>query len=227
MRRIPPLNMVCQDIWPTSHTDQIDDMEEDQSTIPQVSVSAPRLQPAIPPNPPINRLFLLPAYPTFDRYGAINRDHLLLANIPRRALTNEQQRRRDYHSFHQPFTLIDQSNDVTVRPFFVSIYHHMYEDLTQRFHVDNAILDYNYERLRQCIHIMTQERVRYGLDPQNTMGREQLRIDEYALALEFYLQIDGKFDDRHIFSLIYLYIFSRSFLYENMLFSSCSTFIIQ
>ena len=67
----------------------------------------------------------------------------------------------------------------------------MYADLARRFHVDNAILDYNYERLRECINIVTQERIRHGLYPANTVGSVQLRIDEYALALEFYLQIDG------------------------------------
>ena len=111
---------------------------------------------------------------------------------PRRELTSEQQRRRSHHTFHQPFTLIDQSTDISVRPFFAYIYQQLYEDIGRRCHLDNAILDYNYERLRQCLNIMTQERIRYGFYAETVVGSEQLRIDEYALAMEFYLQMDGQ-----------------------------------
>ncbi|CAF4322174.1 unnamed protein product, partial [Adineta steineri] len=142
--------------------------------------------------PIMNRLSLLPAYPTFDRFRPINRDHLLLANVSCQELTHEQQRRRNHYTFHHPFTIIDQSVDISVRPFFIYIYHHLYEDLAQRFHLNNAILDYNYERLRQCLNIMTQERIQYDYLSETTIGSEQLRIDEYALGLEFYLQIDDE-----------------------------------
>ena len=193
MRRSQQIDF-CRDLWPSNKNDMIvdgDDSVHDQENNPQPSPTTDPIQPFISSNPIINRLSLLPAYPTFDRFGPINRDHLLLANVPRRELTTEQRRRRDHHSFHQPFTLIDQSSGITVQPFFVHIYQHMYADLTRRFHVDNAIIDYNYERLRECINIVTQERIRHGLYPANMVGSVQLRIDEYALALEFYLQIDG------------------------------------
>ena len=146
----------------------------------------------ISPNSRVDRLTLLPAYPTFDRFGPVNRDHLLLANVPRQDLTVEQRRRRNHHSFHPPFAVIDQSVDSAVRPFFIYVYRQLYGDLARRFEVDDAILDYNYERLRECINIMTQERIRHGLLPVTTVGSEQLRIDEYPLALEFYLQIDDR-----------------------------------
>ena len=160
MRRSQQIDF-CRDLWPSDKNDMIvddDDTVHDQENNPQQSSTTDHIRPLIPSNPIINRLSLLPAYPTFDRFGPINRDHLLLANVPRRELTVEQRRHRDHHSFHQPFTLIDQSNDIAVQPFFVYIYQHMYADLARRFHVDNAILDYNYERLRECINIMTQER---------------------------------------------------------------------
>ena len=146
----------------------------------------------ISPNANVDRLILLPAYPTFDRFGPINRDHLLLANVPRQELTIEQRRRRDRHSFHQPFAVIDHTVDGAARPFLVCLYQVLYGDLARRFQVDNAILDYNYERLRQCLNIMSQERIRHGLLPSMIVGSEQLRIDEYPLALEFYLQIDDR-----------------------------------
>lgn len=146
----------------------------------------------ISPNPSVDRLTLLPAYPSFDRFGLINRDHLLLANVPHQELTVEQRRRRDCHSFHPPFAVIDQSVDSAVRPFFVYVYRQMYGDLARRLQLDNAIIDYNYERLHEYINIMTQERIRHGLLPVTIVGSEQLRIDEYPLALEFFLKIDDR-----------------------------------
>lgn len=140
----------------------------------------------------VNRLSLLPAYPTFDRFGPMNEDHLLLANVPVQYLTNEQQRRRFHYQFHQPFILTNQSNDLDVRPFLVNIYERLYQNLTKRFHIDDATLDYNYRRLTMCINIMTQERIRYALLPLDIIGWKHIRTDEYALAVEFFLQIDGK-----------------------------------
>lgn len=178
MRRSRPVDF-CQDLWQLSTAEEKEDHEQ-------------LIQPLVPGNPPLNRLCLLAAYPTFDRFGSVSRDHLLLPNVPRRELTTEQQRRRTYHEFHQPFTLIDQSADISVRPFFVYVYQQLYEDLGRRCHLDNAILDYNYERLRQCLNVMTQERIQYGFCPETVVGSEQMRIDEYALAMEFYLQMDGQ-----------------------------------
>ena len=149
------------------------------------------IQPLKCSNPIVNRLSLLPAYPTFDRFGPINRDHLLLANISCSNLTKEQRRRRTYHSFHQPFTLTDEGNDISVRSPFLEVYDDLYGDLTGRFHIDNAILSYNYERLRTCMNIMIQERIRYGLLASDTIGMKELRMVEYPLAMEFYLQLDG------------------------------------
>ena len=144
-------------------------------------------------NPVVDRLSLLPAYPTFDRFGPINRDHLLLGNVPYQELTQDQQWRRSRrHLHHQPFMLTNQSMDINAQPFFVNVYHELYEDLTKRFQINDAILDYNYERLRDCINIMTQERIHYGLLPKHMVGIYEFRLAEYALAIEFYLQMDGQ-----------------------------------
>ncbi|CAF1403722.1 unnamed protein product [Adineta steineri] len=153
------------------HDDEINTIQDEQNNNPQQQSIQQEIQPLKCSNPIVNRLSLLPAYPTFDRFGPINRDHLLLANISSRNLTNEQRQRRIHHPFHQPFTLTN-------------------ENLTDRFQIDNAILDYNYERLRTCVNIMTQERIRYGLLSVDTIGMRELRIVEHALAMEFYLQID-------------------------------------
>ena len=193
MRRVRQQDLY-QNMWSTSDDD--DDNMDDNIHGEEISLKPSSdihlIQQTISSNPIVNRLCLLPAYPTFDRFGPINRDHLLLPNVPRRDLSVEQGRRRDRHLFHQPFTLIDQSNDMTIRPHLVDIYEYMYCDLVQRFQVDNAILDYNYKRLGECINMMTQERVRYGFLPENTVGSRQLRMEENVLALEFYLQFDGR-----------------------------------
>ncbi|CAF1358586.1 unnamed protein product [Adineta steineri] len=166
--------------------------DDEQNSSIKSSIEKQQIQPLKCSNPIMNRLSLLPAYPTFDRFGPINRDHLLLANISCSNLTKEQRQRRTYHSFHQPFTLTDESNDISVRSHFMKIYDKLYGDLSERFQIDNAILDYNYERIRTCMNIMVQERIRYRSLAMDTIGMEELRIVEHALAMEFYLQLDDE-----------------------------------
>ena len=45
----------------------------------------------------------------------------------------------------------------------IHLYRQLYSDLARRLQVDNAILDYNNERLRECINIIAQEHIRHGL----------------------------------------------------------------
>lgn len=71
--------------------------------------------------------------PIVDRFGPINRDHLLLATGSRQELTDEQRQCWDSHSFHPPLS--------AVRPRFAA----------HRLQMDNAILDYNYEPLRESL----------------------------------------------------------------------------
>ena len=62
--------------------------------------------PPIVSSPIVDRLALLPAYPSFDRFGTINRVHLLLVNVPHQKLTAEQRQCRDCHSFHPPLSAV-------------------------------------------------------------------------------------------------------------------------
>ncbi|CAF1431374.1 unnamed protein product [Adineta steineri] len=191
MHRTQEQQLLSSELLSSNSMGYIDDDDEQNNNLRHQSIKQ-EIQPLKCSNPVVNRLELLPAYPTFDRFGPINRDHLLLANIPSRNLTNEQRRRRNHYTFHQPFTVTDQSVHISVRPFFMNVYDKLYGDLTKRFQIDNAILDYNYERLRTCMNIMTQERIQYGLLPMHTIGMDELRIVEHALAMEFYLQIDDE-----------------------------------
>ena len=58
-----------------------------------------------------------------DRFGPINHDQLLWANVPRQELTIAQRQYRDCHSFHQPLSVV-------VRRFFDVDYWYVAEALT-------------------------------------------------------------------------------------------------
>ncbi|CAF1557995.1 unnamed protein product, partial [Adineta steineri] len=191
MHRAQEQQLLSSELLSSNSMEYIDD-DDEQIYNPQQQPIKQEIQPLNCSNPIVNRLSLLPAYPTFDRFGPINRDHLLLANISCSNLTKEQRQRRTYHSFHQPFTLTDESVHISVRSPFMKIYDELYGDLTKRFQIDNAILDYNYQRLHTCMNIMVQERIRYGLLAMDTIGMKELRLVEHALAMEFYLQIDDE-----------------------------------
>lgn len=48
--------------------------------------------------------------------------------------------------------------------------------------MDDAILDKNYEHLRECVNSMVHELIRNGLHPVTIIRSEQLRIDEYLIV---------------------------------------------
>ena len=69
--------------------------------------------------------------------------------------------------------------------FLLCFYQNLYIKTKKRLKVDIPIIDFNLTRLRNCIGKVVVQR---GAQ-QQTM----LSIDELAIALEFYLQMDGKF----------------------------------
>ena len=69
--------------------------------------------------------------------------------------------------------------------YLLHIYETLYMKMKKRLKVDIPVIDFNYIRLRRCISKVVTQR-----SQQQTM----LVIDEMAMALEFYLQIDGMFD---------------------------------
>jgi hypothetical protein len=124
----------------------------------------------------------------------LNRSHRVsFSSSKGHRLTGEQRRRREHNYFAPSFTLADQRKDNNMIPsVFIKIYQQLFNDLAHRLRVDNAILDYNYDRLCKCIDIMTNERIQYRFHTFPFASNEQLPLSEYAIALEFYLQIDGK-----------------------------------
>lgn len=145
----------------------------------------------------MTRLSLLPAYPSLHQQGVVvyrDRDHLLLANIPRHRLTLQQQQMRLRNLFPLSFSLIDERSSYNRLPsFLLNLHEQLYTDLCKRLQVDKSIIDYNYERLFKCIQMMTYERQQRRFQLSASSYQEYLPLHEYPIALEFYLQIDGTY----------------------------------
>jgi hypothetical protein len=184
----------------------------------------------------------LSAYPSFDQSIKINlQDHLLLANTPRmpiilkvlcmyvyiyigQLLTKEQGHRYcNRHNFQSLFQMIDKRNESMGSSFFYKKYRELYADLSRRLHINDAIIDYNYKRLLKCFDIMTNERIHYGFQKHSLTNGDVLPIHEYAIALEFFVQFDCMFQKKYpiYFFILFLFFFSKYFLYENMFISWC------
>jgi hypothetical protein len=100
------------------------------------------------------------------------------------------------------------------------------EELAVRLRVDKSIITFNAERLRamSCYFMALHELFRRNILEQRDIALKEptLNSKQMAMALEFYLQIDGKSFSRMciLFSISYiLLIFSGYILYENMLVS--------
>jgi hypothetical protein len=146
-------------------------------------------------------------------------------------LSREQQQARLRHTFRSSFTLTDCRMHDHPRPsFFLDLHRTCLGELAQRLHVDESILDYNYERLFKLIDMMINERTQYRFNDRLRRHNEDLPVADYAATLEFYLQIDRNYRLRRLFSLFSLLLFynsSRSFLYEDMFVSRRQTMSIQ
>ncbi|CAF1588844.1 unnamed protein product, partial [Adineta steineri] len=191
-------------LWASSSDDDDDDHDDDNEKKQQGNKKhTPQLNPSttIQPIQPTaiscitkinNRLALLPAYPSLDQASDTDRqDHFLFPNTPRQLLTHEQRRRYENRdNFPSSFQFIDESINNNFSSFFVKLYRELFVDLSRRLHINNAIIDYNYQRLRKCFDLMTHERIDYGLQKHTLTDNDVLPIHEYAVALEFYLQID-------------------------------------
>lgn len=85
-------------------------------------------------------------------------------------------------------TVIDR--DPMLPSFFREKYHLYFVDLMQRLKVDMSILDYNYTRMQRYLQRMTEEHIYvFNLRADQVLGIDE---KELPLALEFYLQFDGK-----------------------------------
>ena len=176
---------------------------------------------------------------------------LLLCNVPRRStlssssllsttrlscttgdqLSPMQLARRDQHAYLSSFELTENNLELIDNlkdSFMLSIYRQLLVDLSDKWQIGIPLLDYNLARLRQCARQCLLQR-------QQTERQEQLQliprlpdtatfsIEELPLALEFYLQIDGKMpSSSHSLHRSFVHD-SRSVLFENVPISSSHT----
>ena len=140
--------------------------------------------------------------------------HVLLSNVPSKifsffnlnsidyfrnlveSLGNEEYARLRRGTFPQKFRMeIMGTADMNINDsFLLKFYEDFYIHLKKRLRVDISLLDFNLARLRVCIDQVVVQR---------TLEQTMLNMDELAVALEFYLQIDGQYKDS--FSLSFLF----------------------
>ena len=115
--------------------------------------------------------------------------------------------RRESHVYQSSFELIEHNLEMIDNlkdSFMLSIYRQLLVDLSDKWQISIPLLDYNLARLRHCARQCL-------LRLQQTQRQEQLQlipripvtatfsIEELPVALEFYLQIDGKFVSLSLF----------------------------
>lgn len=115
-------------------------------------------------------------------------------------LTEEQYARIKLHAFPVLFRLemnISASQNAEKNPwssscqsFLLCLHQELYAKIKKRLKIDIPIIDCNFMRLHHCINKVVAQRGHHGhlQQQQPTM----LNMNELCLALEFYLQFDGK-----------------------------------
>ena len=108
-------------------------------------------------------------------------------------LSEQERNRRRCVKFRPPFHVIGTPPmsllaNTNIPSFFWPIYGELFADVSEHLHVDMAIIDYNYARLTRCLDLWSKERI---MRFNKTDHEVTLNQHEYAIALEFYLQVDG------------------------------------
>lgn len=147
--------------------------------------------------------------------------HVLLSNVPSKiflsinsidyfpilvdSLGNEQYARLRRGTFPQMFHMeIMGTADMNINDsFLLKFYDDFYMQLKKRLRVDISLLDFSLARLRQCIDQIVVQRA---------LEQTMLNMDELAVALEFYLQIDGQYKHRFLSNYESLFIVDMFFL---------------
>ena len=131
------------------------------------------------------RRSLLPVYPAhkFDTRPPL----LLLANVSKidRDLMNMLSYTGDVNEDDLefcPFKFECNQDHTFIQSFLIDFYQKLYVDTSQRWQISLSLIDYNLTRLRKCMD-------KYSIQ----VGEAAIAsMDELPMALEFYLQIDGK-----------------------------------
>ena len=126
------------------------------------------------------RLGLLPAYPSAKSLPEKD-TILLLANV-----TQVDRQRREKDSFcggHgiAAFELKQNRFMDPIDSFMIDVYRDLFVEPSRKWKIECSIIDYNLSRLRKCMALYTAQ----------TNEAALLSFDEWPMALEFFLQIDG------------------------------------
>lgn len=132
------------------------------------------------------RLSILPTFPIVSYNDT---PHLLLANVSMNQLSSEELARRETGKYRCKFIIVDP--DPSASSIMMKTYHQLFTPIYERFHIDLAILDHNYGRLKAYIDLFRSARNRILCTTQDRYEpMTDLNENELPQLLEFYLQID-------------------------------------
>jgi hypothetical protein len=101
-------------------------------------------------------------------------------------LSKEELHRRRRNCYKFPYTI--ELQKVHYQSNLADFYQHHYVNLMDRLKIDAIILDCNYSRLRYCLNLFADERIRRL---RASFYEVQLPENERPMIMEFFLQIDG------------------------------------
>lgn len=127
------------------------------------------------------RAELLPAYP-LDRDSSRDKTLLLLSNV-----LNVDRDECEKESFCGgngicPFEFKQYRYVASIDSFMMDLFQELFVETSQRWKINYALIDYNMTRLRTCMDIYRKQ----------TGEPAIICFQELSIALEFYMQIDGK-----------------------------------
>ena len=144
------------------------------------------------------RLDILPKYPPKDNLNRWDEDdddddnrdgtELLLANVPNDQLNTSERASRRPTACKAVFSI--HNTNTKVKSLMFRKYQTYFQTLIPRLHVDCAILDYNYIRLEDTIHLCHESYKRTVPRAQGSGKNFIVDDSELPQLLEFYLQID-------------------------------------
>lgn len=129
------------------------------------------------------RIGLLPSYP-LGRSAADHRALFLLANVA--GVDREQCEKDSFCGGHGicAFELRGNRFMEPIDSFMIDLYRDLFLEPSRQWKLDHSLIDYNLCRLRKCMQLYTQQ----------TNDAALLSLKEMPMALEFFLQIDGRED---------------------------------
>ena len=103
-------------------------------------------------------------------------------------LSSAQLRRRQAGTFQRQFNYVGKKDRTNIPSFMKFIYRNFILSLSQRLKVDESIIDFNLTRLDE----ITAQTIRQRTDHSESGFGRTYHMHEWPVALEIFLQIDGK-----------------------------------